>query len=335
MNLVFAILLVIFGGTLLVVGGELLVRGATHLSALLAIPPVVVGLTIVAAGTSAPELAVSLMSCFKANGSPDMALGNVVGSGICNILLILGLPAMILPITISASLIKREMPIMICAALLLWGVVAISTHGMGHLLPQWSGFIFFTLFIIYCSWTIREVKKNENKSLADSMETSYASTRRGLWPALQAIAFFVIGLTLLVFGSSRFIDGAVFLAEYMGVSKLIIGLTILAIGTSLPELVVSVIAAVRGRPDLAVGNVVGSNIFNVLVVLGVSVMFVPNGIAVSHQALWFDIPVMVAAALLGTFLCATGKILQRWEGFLLLLCYVCYLTCLAFLGASS
>ena len=332
MNLTFAILLVILGGTLLVVGGELLVRGASHLAALLAIPPVVVGLTIVAAGTSAPELAVSLMSCFRPDGGADMALGNVVGSGICNILLILGLPALICPLTVTSTLIKREMPLMICVSLLLWGVIGLSTYNMGHVLPQWSGLVFVALFIAYCTWTIREVRKNENKNLADSMETSYAATKRGFWPVLRALLFFVVGLGLLIFGSSRFIDGAVFLAGYMGVSKLVIGLTVLAVGTSLPELVVSVISAVRGRPDMAIGNVVGSNIFNILIVLGVSASFVPKGIPVSHQAFCFDIPVMVATAVLGTYLCATGKVLKRWEGLVLLVCYVVYLTCLAFYG---
>ncbi|MDD3587450.1 MAG: calcium/sodium antiporter [Thermoguttaceae bacterium] len=332
MNLTVAILLVILGGALLVAGGELLVRGATHLSALLAIPPVVVGLTVVAAGTSAPELAVSLMSCFRPDGGGDMALGNVVGSSICNILLILGLPALICPLTVTATLIKREMPVMICVSLLLWGVIGLSTYNMGHIIPQWSGFVFLALFAAYCVWTIREVRKSGNKSLANSMETSYAPAKRGLLPAFQALICVVIGLGLLIFGSGRFIDGAVFLAEYIGVSKLVIGLTVLAVGTSLPELVVSVIAAVRGRADLAIGNVVGSNIFNILIVLGVTASFVPKGIPVSHQAFCFDIPVMVATAVLGTYLCATDKELRRWEGFVLLLCYIVYLTCLAFYG---
>lgn len=342
MEILIAFAFLLLGGTLLIGGGELLVRGASQLAIILKISPLVIGLTIVAACTGAPELSVSLMSCFKENGSPDMALGNVIGSSICNILLILGIASIIKPLTVSSKLIKREMPIMVLVSLLLWGVIAFSTHfsdlvsmeAANTFMPQWSGFVFFALFIVYSWWTVYEARKEGNKKVQEDIvqimgERKISSPIRS---ALYSILLIGVGLTLLIYGANWFVEGAVQIALLAGVSKLVIGLTVLAVGTSLPELVVSVIAVIQGRSDLAIGNVVGSNIFNILAVLGVTDMFTPHGIPVSHQAVYFDIPIMVAVALLGSYLCATGKRLSRNEGAMLLLCYVGYLMALLLLG---
>ncbi|MDO5553691.1 MAG: calcium/sodium antiporter [Planctomycetia bacterium] len=322
-------LLLVGGGMLLLTGGEVLVRAATQIAAVLRIPPLVVGLTLVAACTGAPELAVSLMGCLKSGGSPELAVGNVVGSNICNIMLILGAAALVRPMSVSSKLIRREIPLMILVSALLWTIVAmtfVSGSERGYYFPRAAGLAFVVLFILYTIWAIWEVRKNENRIMAAGLQeraTAYPPKNRFL-ALFGALALFTLGLIMLLAGSNWFIEGAVLFAQRLGVSQLVIGLTVLAVGTSLPELVVSVVASARGRADVAIGNVVGSNIFNILIVLGISGLSVPGGIAVSEHAFRIDIPIMILVAAFGSYLCVTGRRLTRTEGLALLLGYGFY-----------
>jgi cation:H+ antiporter len=302
-------LLLIAGGfVVLVLGAEWLVRGAAKLAAAAGVPSLVIGLTVVAFGTSAPELAVSVSSAFA--GSADIALGNVVGSNIFNILLILGLSALAAPLIVSAQIVRIDVPIMIVASLLVW-VLALD-HSIGRV----EGVLLFAMIVAYTVLQIREGRK----SGADE-----GAVEDGQKPAMPAnIGFIVAGLVFLVAGSKILLEGATGLARSMGVSELLIGLTIVAAGTSLPELATSVLAAMRGERDIAVGNVVGSNIFNLLSVLGLSAIIVPGGIPVAEGALSFDIPIMTAVAVACLPIFFRRHLIARWEGGVFVSYYVAY-----------
>ncbi|MDX1656258.1 MAG: calcium/sodium antiporter, partial [Candidatus Competibacteraceae bacterium] len=257
--------LVLFGlGFVLLVGGaEWLVRGASHLAAASGIPPLIIGLTVVAFGTSAPELAVSVQSAL--NGQADIALGNVVGSNILNVLLILGLAALIVPLTVSHQLIRLDVPLMIGVSLLVW---LLSLDGS---LGRLDGLLLVAGIIAYTAFSV--IKGRQESQGGDEFEQEFGDPgRRGMAWNLGLIA---AGLALLVLGASWLVDGAVMMARYFGISELIIGLTIVSVGTSLPEIAASVVASLRGERDIAVGNVVGSNLFNLLLVLGVTATVAP------------------------------------------------------------
>ena len=306
----------IAGLVLLVAGAEVLVRGAAKLAAQFGIPPLVIGLTVVAFGTSAPETAVSVQSAF--NGSGDLAIGNVIGSNIANVLLILGVTALIAPLIVSRQLIRLDVPIMIGASLV---VYALAWDGQlsrldGALL--FAGVITYTVFLIYSS---RKDKGGEDDEFAkefglDEPAKPYA------WAV--NLALLLAGLALLVGGSNLLVDGAVQLARALGLSELVIGLTVIAIGTSLPELATSIIAAFKGERDIAVGNIVGSNIFNLLCVLGLASLVSPNAIPVAANALAFDFPVMIAVAFACLPIFFSGYRINRWEGLLFVAYYVAY-----------
>ncbi|MFM7785417.1 MAG: calcium/sodium antiporter, partial [Gammaproteobacteria bacterium] len=303
-------LLLIAGGfVVLVLGAEWLVRGASKLAAAAGVPSLVIGLTVVAFGTSAPELAVSVSSALA--GSADIALGNVVGSNIFNVLLILGLSAMAAPLIVSAQIVRIDVPIMIVASLLVW-VLALD-HSIGRI----EGAILFTLIVAYTVLQIREGRK----SGADDGAVAEGESAP---PIPRNVGFIVAGLVLLVFGSRVLLEGATGLAREMGVSELLIGLTIVAAGTSLPELATSVLAAMRGERDIAVGNVVGSNIFNLLSVLGLSAAIVPGGMPVAEGALTFDIPIMTAVAVACLPIFFRRHLIARWEGGVFVAYYVAY-----------
>jgi cation:H+ antiporter len=305
---------------LLVLGAEWLVRGASRLAARAGVSPLVIGLTVVAFGTSAPELAVSVSSALS--GRADLALGNVVGSNISNVLLILGASAIVTPLLVAARLIRLEVPIMVGVSVAVWALALDGT------LARAEGVLLIAGAVGY---GVLQVRQSQRETATVNQE--YARGFGGP-PARWArdVGRVLAGCALLVVGSGLLVEGAVVAARALGVSELVIGLTIVAAGTSLPELATSILAAARGERDIAVGNVVGSNIFNMLLVLGTSAAVAPQGIAVSPAALRFDLPVMITVALACLPIFASGHVIARWEGALFLSYYGAYLL---YLGLHS
>lgn len=300
----------------LVLGAELLVRGASRLSAAAGISPLVIGLTVVAFGTSAPELAVSVHSAVT--GKPDISLGNAVGSNIFNVLLILGVSAIIKPLAVKSRLIIFDVPVMIGSALLFLVMVLNGRSGR----PE--GVILLAGFCMYTAYTIQAGTRKPVPPAGEVPAVPPGKTP----PRLITSAFFTIaGLALLILGSRWLVEGAATIARLIGISELIIALTIVAAGTSLPEAATSIVAAIRGERDIAVGNVVGSNIFNVLAVLGTASAASRGGLPISPAALHFDIPVMLAVSIACLPIFFTGHVISRWEGILFLGYYAGYLVC--------
>jgi cation:H+ antiporter len=306
----------VLGLLALVVGAEVLVRGASKLSLSFGVSPLVVGLTVVALGTSAPELAVSVQSAWS--GQVDIAIGNVVGSNLFNVLFILGISALITPLLVNQQLIRQEVPVMIAVSLLLWALAA--DGGIG----RWDGVLLTGLILAYTVLLIRQ-SRAETKAVRAEYEEAFFPKENG-WDAHWGLQVLLIlgGLALLVLGSRWLVEAAIAFARHLGVSELVIGLTIVAAGTSLPEVATSVTAAVRGERDIAVGNVVGSNIFNILSVLGLSAVVAPSTLTVSPAVLAFDLPVMVAVAVACLPVFFTGNLIARWEGGLFLAYYAAY-----------
>lgn len=299
---------------LLVVGAEMLVRGASRLAATVGISPLVIGLTIVAYGTSSPEMAVSVMSSL--NGQADIALGNVVGSNIFNALFILGVSALIAPLTVALQLIRLDVPIMI-------GVSVLTlVFGLDGAISRVDGIILFIGAIAYTTFLIYQSRKESNSEVQEEYAQEYGKPSTAQWA--MNIGLIVLGLVVLVWGSRWLVESSITIARAFNVSELVIGLTIVAAGTSMPELATSAIASFRGERDIAVGNVVGSNIFNILAVLGLSAAVSPTGVAVSNAAIRFDIPVMIAVAIMCFPIFLTGYRIGRREGFILLSYYIVY-----------
>jgi cation:H+ antiporter len=309
------LLLFVVGGVLLIGGAELLVRGASRLAIAAGISPLVVGLTVVAFGTSSPELAVTVSSTFA--GESDVALGNVVGSNIFNVLLILGLAALVAPLVVAQQLVRLDVPIMIGASAL---VLVLSLDG---LIGRLDGAILFAGIVSYTVFLIRQSRR-ETAAVRGEYEEAFGGEERKHSATAINVLFVAVGLGLLVLGSRWFVQAAITTATALGVSELVIGLTIVAAGTSLPEVATSVLATIRGERDIAVGNVVGSNIFNLLAVLGLGSLVAPVGIPVSSGALSFDIPIMIAVAVATLPIFFTGYTIARWEGAVFLGYYVAY-----------
>jgi cation:H+ antiporter len=321
-----AILLLIAGGLLLLIGAEALVRGASKLAGLLGISPLIIGLTIVAYGTSAPELAVSLQSTLAGQG--DIALGNVIGSNIFNVLVILGLSSLVAPLPVAQQLIRLDVPIMIgISALLLF-------FSSDRLLQPSDGTILIIGGVVYTLFLVYQSRRETNAEVQSEYDREYGPTPLGQWTWARNLAYMGVGLVALVLGSRLFVTGAVSIAEALGVSRLVIGLTIVAAGTSLPELATSAVATFRGERDIAVGNVVGSNIFNILTVLGVTAVSSGSGIPIPSAVLNFDLPVMVAVAVACLPIFLTGNVISRWEGVLFSSYYVAYATYLILRAAD-
>ena len=316
--------LLIPGLVLLLAGGEWLVRGASRLALRLGIPRVIIGLSLVAFGTSAPELAVSVLSSYQ--GKSGIAVGNVVGSNIVNILLILGLSAAVMPVAVSKRIIRIEVPIMVGTALLFL-LLAYDGH-----LSRADGVVLVVIFIAYIAWMARTARSDP--SLEAELPDGNGGSGGGWAVYLRLLVLVVAGLAGLILGSRWLIDGAVALARMLGVSELIIGLTLVAAGTSLPELVTSVIASIRGERDIAVGNAVGSNIFNILSVLGFSTVVSPEGLQVASSIIRFDAPVMIAVSVACFPIFFNGFQIKRWEGILFSVYYVFYVVYL-YLNASK
>lgn len=312
-----AIIGIVGGLTLLVVGGELLVRGASQLAATMRISPLVIGLTVVAFGTSSPELAVSVQSALV--GNADIALGNVVGSNIFNILFILGVSALIVPLRVSAQLIRLDVPVMVAASIL---VLVLALDGR---IGRIDGVLLFGGLVAYTYWCITRCRRESDEVQAE-FKQEISQSKTGLAATVAQLGLIAAGLILLGVGTKGLVGGAVTVATYLQVSQLIIGLTIVSVGTSLPEVVTSIMAAWRGERDIAVGNAVGSNLFNVLGVLGLSSIISPSGIGVLSTALYFDIPVMIAAAIACLPIFFTGNVIARWEGGLFFFYYLVYTT---------
>ncbi len=309
---------------LLIVGAEALVRGASRLAAAFGIPPLIIGLTVVAFGTSSPEMAVSVQSVLA--GQTAIAVGNVVGSNIFNVLLILGLSAMITPLVVAQQLVRWDVPIMIGVSLALW---LMTLNGF---IERWESLLLLAGIVVYTLLQIVQSRKGQESA---AVEAEYAqeygkpeprSPQRLLLNSLMAI----VGLLLLVQGARWFVEGAIQVARTWGVSEVIIGLTIVAAGTSLPEVATSLVAALRGERDIAVGNVVGSNLFNILVVLGLSGIVSPSGgLPVTLGMIEIDIPFMLAVAVACLPIFLTGNLIARWEGALFVVYYVAYTIYLA------
>ena len=306
---------IVAGLVVLVVGGELLVRGAVALAAAMRIPSVVIGLTVVAFGTSSPELAVNLQAAYT--GNADVGVGNVIGSNIFNVLFVLGISALVAPLLVHSQLIRRDVPLMILASVLL---LALSLDGK---LSRLDGSVLFVGLIVYVGWCILQSRR-ETPTVQSEFAKEFGPVTSGAKIVLMQIGLISVGLVMLSLGSHWLVTGAVSVATRLGVSELIIGLTIIAAGTSLPEVVTSVVAAWRGERDIAVGNVVGSNMFNILCVLGLTSVLAPEGIAISPAALRFDIPVMIAVAVACLPIFFTGNVIARWEGALFFFYYLVY-----------
>lgn len=319
-------IIVFIGGlAVLILGADLLVRGASRLAAAFGISPLVIGLTIVAIGTASPEIAVSLQAA--ANGQVDLTLGNVLGSNIFNILFILGITSIVAPIVIAEQLIRKDAPILLGVSMLTF-VLAFDGN-----LGAMDGAILLFLLVVYIVFAL---KQNESKKVQKEYAEEYAQKEpRTTRNTIINIVFILIGLGLLVLGSNWLVDSAVQIAKALGVSELVIGLTIVAVGTSLPEVATSVIAALKGESDIAVGNAVGSNIFNLLGVLGIGALVSPDGIFVAQRVLQFDLPVMVFVALLTLPVFYLDSRISRIEGGLLFSYYVVYVIYVILRAAES
>lgn len=308
-------LLFIAGLLLLIIGAEILVKGASRLASAMRISPLVIGLTVVAFGTSSPELAVSIKSILS--GQESITLGTIIGSNILNVLFILGISALILPLMVSKQLLRLDVPLMIVLSVvvLLFSLNGIISFAEGVILT--GGLLIYIIFLIVQSRRDEkqkpDLKQNESHGITPDVKN---------W--VVNLVMVAGGLALLMFGSRWFLDSAISIAQALGVSEIIIGLTIVAAGTSMPEVVTSILAAIRGEREIAVGNVVGSNIFNLLGVLGISSLVASSGLKVPISFISFDIPVMIAVAFACLPIFFTGGIISRKEGALFLLYYLFY-----------
>jgi cation:H+ antiporter len=305
------ILLLAGGLVLLYIGAEGLVRGSTSLALRLGLTRLVVGLTIVAFGTSSPELVVSVKAAL--DGSGAISLGNVIGSNICNIALILGLSALLNPIRVHAQVVRVQTPIMIVVSIIL---VLLLLDGN---LNRWEGLGLLTGIIAYVLFSLFLAKKEKGGVVETNLDVHIDSVKKNIWLDILIV---LAGLAILVLGAKFFVSGAVSLARALGISQAVIGLTIVALGTSLPELATSVVAALRKEGDISVGNVIGSNIFNILAILGIASLMSPinlNGIR------FIDLVMMIILAILTLPITKSGFVISRREGIILLVIYGGYI----------
>lgn len=310
-----SILFVVLGSALLVIGADALVTGATRIAQRFSIPPLIIGLTIVAVGTSMPEITVSTTAAYR--GNTELAVGNVVGSNIFNVLLSLGLAALILPLTVHVSLIRQEVPVMLGFTLLLFFLVLDGTISAGE------GGLFVALGVAYILLLLVQARRAVRSGQDVAVDLPEASR----WFArVSPVIPVAIGLAGLVSGGQLLVQGASAIALSLGVSELVVGLTVVAIGTSLPEVAATTAAVLRGERDLAVGNVVGSNIFNIALCLGLAGMVAPSGLAAPERLVEFDLVVMVLVAMALLPLIFTDYMVSRLEGAVLLFWCVVYLT---------
>lgn len=305
---------VIAGLVLLGFGGEALVRGAGTIATKARVSPLIIGLVVVSAATSAPEFAVTIGAV--SNGEPDLAIGNVIGSNIANILLILGVAALISPLVIKRQLVRFDIPVMLGISVLL---VLFSLDGR---ISPLDGGILFALLAMHVAISVVMARRSPEEPKFETVDLPLKSAPVAISVALGLV---VLGVGMLVVGSQVLVTGAINIATALGVSSLVIGLTVVAIGTSLPELATSIAAIRKGETDMAVGNVVGSNIFNIGLVLGVPAFIFGDGLPVLQTAIAIDFPIMLAAAVALLPIAFTGFIIARWEGALFFGLYLAYM----------
>ena len=314
------VLLFILGIAVLSAGAELFVRGASRLAAMFGIPSLIISLTVVAFGTSAPEVAVVVQASFQ--GQADMAFGNIIGSNISNFMLILGISALLAPLVVSHRLIRLEVPLLLVISVVVFyaafdGQVSRVEGGLLVL-----GGVVYTVFVIRQSRGENRLNKKPGSPVAEPGGEKGSAEPKGSW--IRNLVMLLAGLAGLVLGANWLVTGASGMARILGISELVIGLTVVAVGTSLPELATSIAATLRGERDLAIGNVIGSNLFNLLLVLGVGAAIVPQGLTVPSSSISFDIPVMIAVTAACLPLFFSGYIISRGEGFVLLIYYAAY-----------
>ena len=314
------ILFIIIGVALVLWGADRLTEGASALARRMNVPEIVIGLTIVAAGTSAPELFVSLVSALK--GTPDLAVGNVVGSNTMNTLLIVGVTAMVAPMAISRSTVKKDIPFTVLASVLMVVACMDATMSLsisGHVISRLDGILLLAGFAVFMGYTFNEARKGTSEPAGEAAPADKQAKTVSAW--LSGL-YVVIGLACLVAGSNLFVDSASSVAASLGVSEGVIGLTIVAGGTSFPELATSVVAARKGQSALAIGNVIGSNVFNILMIIGITAVVCPmqiQGITI------IDLSVMMISVLMLWAFSFTKFTVERWEGAVLTLFYAVYL----------
>lgn len=328
-----SILAILAGLVLLVAGGEVLVRGASNIAAAIGMSPLVVGLTVVSFATSAPEFAVTMQSV--AAGSPGLAVGNVVGSNIANILLVLGIAAIITPLAVKSRVVRFDVPVMIGLSLI------VTVMALNGVIARWQGVTLVVLLAAYVIWTVRigrsdpegEKEKLDPDWIDDELRPEPVA-ERSTRNILASVVMVAVGIGALVLGASVLVSGATTIASALGLSDLVIGLTIIAVGTSLPEMATSIVAALRGERDLAVGNAVGSNIFNLGAVLGFAAILSPDGIVIPEGAQNLDFLLMTGVAILLLPVVYTGYAVGRWEGILFVSYYVAYTTYLLLMSSE-
>lgn len=309
------ILYIIIGVAVVLWGADRLTDGAVGLAAKMNIPQIVIGLTVVAMGTSMPEFFVSLVSAI--NGTPDLAVGNVVGSNIFNVLLIVGTAAVVAPMVISKTTVKKDIPFAVLASVLLF------VFGLDNYISRIDAAILSVVFIIFMIYTVR----TGIKGAAENKQSSDSEPNKKPMPVWKAILFVLLGLACLIFGSNLFVNAATEVATELGVSQAIIGLTIVAGGTSLPELATSVVAARKGESAIAMGNVIGSNVMNILMILGVTGLICPmqvNGITM------IDLGVLLLSITLLWLFSFTKFKVERWEGAVMLALFAGYMSWLIY-----
>lgn len=297
---------------LVTLGADWLVRGAQRIARLMGISALAVGLTVVALGTSAPEIALGLFSIGE--GRAGLAVGNLVGSNIFNLLVILGAAALITPLAVRPRLLRVDLPVLIGLSLF---VLLLSVDGR---VGRFEGAVLALGTVAYF-WTTLRIAPSRRQSVSEEPVRPTQSRARRAW---SSIAFLLLGLTLLALGARLLVDGASNLARLAGISERVIGLTILAGGTSIPEVATSLIAALRGQRDLAIGNAIGSSILNLLAVLGLTALLSPQGVPIASSSLWLDLPFMVGVSLFCFPILATELRIDRREGLLLLTHYIAY-----------
>ena len=304
--------ILILGLVILILGGELLVRGSSSIALKASISPLVVGLTIVAFGTSAPELLISIKAAMA--GSPDMTMGNVVGSNICNLALVLGVTALIGPIKVNADSIKIDWPVAMGSSLMLYFLLKARPQ-----LDIWTGILFLFILVSYTLFIIRRSRKETKAQMMNAPASDLPKKSKS---PVKDVLFILVGCLGLYYGSDWFVGVAKDLAMLLGVSERVIGITVLAIGTSLPELVTAVVAAVKGETDLAVGNLIGSNIFNILSILGITSLITP--IEVSREIISYDMLAMILVTIVILPMMLYKRVMGRISGGILLLLYMYY-----------
>tara|TARA_R110000868_G_scaffold383578_2_gene650594 strand:- start:10189 stop:11274 length:1086 start_codon:yes stop_codon:yes gene_type:complete len=321
--------LLFIGGLVSLIGGaELFLKAVDHFGLKWGVSPVIMGLTVVAFATGAPELAISIKAA--SSGSADLVLGNIIGSNIANILLILGITSLIAPINITRRIIRIDVPIVIGASLLLF---ILAFDGV---LSSFDGIILISGLVAYSIFTYFQIRKGkEDETDVFEFAESVDDLAKGSFFYIKNISFLLVGLALIVLGSNWMVDSAVTIARLFGLSELVIGLTIISIGTSLPEVATSLSAARKGNADIAVANVMGSNLYNILLTLGLTLIIAPNFLDVSQKAIDFDLPFMLAVSIVCIPIFVAGFNLTRMDGFLFLFYYFSYLVYLTFDAIES